>query len=229
MTDQTLAPGELLRLVFSRFSIVVALLIALFFIPAGTLAYWEAWIYLGILLSLMLLVLRYLFKNDPELLARRMRLRERETAQKRIIQVSYPIVLLMFLLPGFDRRWEWSQVPAYVVALADVLVVLGYGMFFLVMRENPYASRIVEVEKGQRLITTGPYAWVRHPMYLGVSLLYVATPPALGSYWAVLPALLIVPLLVVRIIHEEKVLQRNLPGYAAYQQTTRYRLIPGLW
>ena len=229
MTDQTLAPGELLKLVFSRFSIVVALLIALFFIPAGTLAYWEAWIYLGILLSLMLLVLRYLFKNDPQLLARRMRLRERETAQKRIIQVSYPIVLLMFLLPGFDRRWEWSQVPAYVVALADVLVVLGYGMFFLVMRENPYASRVVEVEKGQRLITTGPYAWVRHPMYLGVSLLYVATPLALGSYWAVLPALLIVPLLVVRIIHEEKVLQRNLPGYAAYQQTTRYRLIPGLW
>lgn len=229
MTDQTLAPGELLKLVFSRFSIVVALLIALFFIPAGTLAYWEAWIYLGILLSLMLLVLRYLFKNDPQLLARRMRLRERETAQKRIIQVSYPIVLLMFLLPGFDRRWEWSQVPAYVVALADVLVVLGYGMFFLVMRENPYASRVVEVEKGQRLITTGPYAWVRHPMYLGVSLLYVATPLALGSYWAVLPALLIVPLLVVRIIHEEKVLQRDLPGYAAYQQTTRYRLIPGLW
>ena len=107
--------------------------------------------------------------------------------------------------------------------------MLGYGLFVLVLRENRYASRTVQVEQGQRVISTGPYAFVRHPMYLGVTLMYLASPLALGSYWALLPALLIIPILVARIVNEEQVLVRELDGYREYQQVTRYRLLPGVW
>ena len=113
--------------------------------------------------------------------------------------------------------------------MADVLVLLGYCLVFLVFRENRYASRIIEVEKGQSVIASGPYAVIRHPMYLGTLLMYVFSPLALGSYWAVLPGLLIIPVLVARILNEEKVLLQDLQGYQEYVQKTRYRLIPGIW
>jgi protein-S-isoprenylcysteine O-methyltransferase Ste14 len=116
-----------------------------------------------------------------------------------------------------------------VVIVADLVVLLGYGFFVLVLRENQYASRTIQVEQSQRVISSGPYALVRHPMYLGVSLMYLASPLALGSYWALLPALLIVPILIARITHEEEVLERELVGYREYQRSTRYRLLPGVW
>ena len=202
---------------------------AMFFLPAGTLAYWEAWVYMATLLVPMLLVLVYLLRNDPELLERRMRTRETQAVQRLIIKISYLYYLLTFLLPGFDRRFGWSDVPIWVVLVADTLVVLGFGVFFLVLRENRYASRIIEVEEGQSIISSGPYTVVRHPMYLGVSLLYTATPLALGSFWALIPSVMIVPLLAARIRTEESVLLRELEGYAEYSQQTRYRLLPGVW
>ena len=221
-------PG-LARTVWTRLLLGIPALGALLFIPAGTLAYWEAWLYLAILLIPMFCVFRYLLKNDPQLLARRMQMREREVAQRRIIAVSSLYFLVVFTLPGFDHRWDWSDVPPLVVITADLVVMLGYGMFFLVLRENQYAARTIRVEQGQRVISSGPYALVRHPMYLGVTLMYLASPLALGSYWALLPALLIVPILVARIINEEKVLERDLAGYREYKQITRYRLLPGVW
>ena len=119
--------------------------------------------------------------------------------------------------------------PALGVVAADVVVLLGYGLFILVMRENRYASRIIEVAQGQSVISSGPYAYVRHPMYVAATLMYVATPLALGSYWALIPAVLIIPILVARILNEEKVLVKELKGYPEYMQKTRYRMIPGIW
>jgi protein-S-isoprenylcysteine O-methyltransferase Ste14 len=227
-TSFSTQPG-LAKTAYTRALLAVPALWAILFVPAGTLAYWEAWLYLAILLIPMLFVFRYLLKNDPQLLERRMQMREREVAQRRIIALSYLYFLVAFTLPGFDRRWGWSDVPLLVVIVADLVVMLGYGMFVLVLRENQYAARTVQVEQSQRVISSGPYTFVRHPMYLGVTLMYLASPLALGSYWALLPAVLIVPILVARIINEEKVLQRDLPGYREYKQITRYRLLPGVW
>ena len=229
MGNNPLSSDGLRRRVGVRFSMAIPGLMAMFFLPAGTLAYWEAWVYLAILLIPMMLVLVYLFRNDPELLERRMRMREREADQRLIIRISYLYLILTFSLPGFDRRFGWSDVPIWLVGAADILVLLGYYVFFLVLRENRYVSRIIEVEEGQSIISSGPYAVVRHPMYQGVSLLYTATPLALGSYWALIPSVMIVPLLAARIRNEESVLLRELEGYAEYSQQTRYRLLPGVW
>ena len=229
MSNSQSSQSELIRMVFVRFLGAILVLSAVFFLPAGTFAYWEAWVYLAILFIPMLFVVIYLLKNDRELLARRMKMREREAEQKLIIKLSYIPFLLAFLLPGFDKRFGWSNVPVGVVVLADILVLLGYGIVFLVFRENRYASRIIEVEQEQTVISSGPYAIVRHPMYLGSLLLYILSPLALGSYWAMIPAILIIPIIVARIRNEESVLARDLNGYQEYMQKTGYRLIPGIW
>lgn len=229
MSNNQLSRGELTRIVIVRFLGAILVLSALFFLPAGTFAYREAWVYLAILFIPMLFVFFYLLNNDPELLARRMKTREKESEQKLIIKLSFIPFLLAFLLPGFDKRLGWSNVPVGMVVMADILVVLGYGMVFLVFRENRYASRVVEVEQEQTVISSGPYAMIRHPMYLGSLLLYILSPLALGSYWAMIPAILIIPVIVARIRNEESVLARDLSGYQEYMQKTRYRLIPGVW
>ncbi|HSQ94333.1 MAG TPA: isoprenylcysteine carboxylmethyltransferase family protein [Methanoregula sp.] len=201
----------------------------LFFVPAGTTDYWEAWVYCAVLLVPFLLVLAWLLKKDPELLARRLRLDEKEPAQKRIVRVAGVLFLIGLIIPGLDHRYGWSDIPVAVVLAADVLVILGYTLIFLVLRENPFASRVVDVEPGQTVIATGPYAMVRHPMYLGASIMWLATPVALGSLWA-LPFFFLIPVILVwRILNEEEVLLRELPGYREYVQTVRYRLVPGIW
>lgn len=229
MSNNQIPQSRLVRMVLMRFLAALLVLSAMFFLPAWTFAYWQAWIYLAILFIPMLFVLVYLFRNDPELLARRMKTREREAEQKLIVKISFIPFLLAFLLPGFDVRLGWSHVPAGVVIAADILVLLGYGIVFLVFRENSYTSRVIEVEQGQKVVSSGPYAVVRHPMYLGILIMYVISPLALGSYWAVLPALLTIPVLVARIRNEENVLARDLKGYQEYKLRTRYRLIPGIW
>ena len=201
----------------------------MFFLPAGTFAYWEAWTYIAVLFIPMFFVFIYLVKKEPELLARRMKMKEKEAEQKLIIKLSYIPFLVAFLLPGLDKRFGWSNVPVVVVLIADILVLISYGIFFLVIKENPYASRIVEVEPEQTVITSGPYAKVRHPMYSVVLTMYLFSPLALGSYWAIIPIIFIIPLIVARILNEEKVLLRDLDGYEEYMQKTRYRLIPGIW
>jgi protein-S-isoprenylcysteine O-methyltransferase Ste14 len=217
------------RRVYLRAVLIVPVLGAILFIPAGTLAYWEAWVYLAVLLIPFACVVGYFLATNPGFLERRMQTREREPAQRRIIGLSFFWFALTFILPGLDRRFGWSDVPVPVVLAADLVVLLGYGFIVLVFRENQFAGRTVRVEEGQQVITTGPYALVRHPMYLGTLLMYLASPIALGSYWALIPALLIVPILVARIANEEQVLVRDLPGYAEYRLRTRFRLVPGIW
>lgn len=202
---------------------------AMFFFPAGTLDYWQAWVYLALLFIPMTLLSIYFLKNDPELLERRMMRQETRHQQKLFVILSGLSFAASYLLPGFDRRFGWSKIPAAVVIAAEIIVLISYGFFFLVLRENSYASRVIEVKEDQQVISTGPYAVVRHPMYSGMSFLYILSPLALGSWIGMLPALLLIPLLIMRIKDEEKALVDNLAGYKEYMQKVKYRLIPGLW
>jgi len=215
---------------FLRVAVAAALVLAaVLFIPAGTLKYWEAWVYIAVLLIPMAFAVRYLLRRSPELLERRLQVRERETAQKRVIGAGWVLFLAMFILPGLDFRFGWSSVPVPVVLAADLIVLLGYGLIIRVFAENQYAARTVQVEEEQRVIKTGPYAIVRHPMYVGTLMMYLVTPLALGSYWALIPAAFIIPMLVVRIRNEEQVLERDLAGYREYKLETKYRVVPGVW
>ena len=226
---QTESPGRLKRILAVRFGLAGPVLAAAFFLPAGTLDYWQAWTYMAILLLPMFLVVAYFLKKDPELLERRMRMKEKEPAQKIIIKLSYFIFLAAFLLPGFDRRFGWSSVPVWLVLIADIVVLAAYGRFVRVMSENRFLSRVVEVEQQQKVIDTGPYAQVRHPMYAAIIPLYLFSPLALGSFWAMIPAAFIPLVLIARIFNEEKVLSRELAGYRKYARRVKFRLIPGVW
>lgn len=229
MGTMPLSRRRLRRMVIGRLLIAVLALMAMFFLPAGTVRYWEAWVFMGVLLIPVTAFAGYLLKYHPALLERRMKMREAEPQQRRIIAVSTVVLLGAFLLPGFDERFGWSSVPVWLVAAADAIILLGYLLFVLTLRENEYAARTVEVEREQRVISTGPYAVIRHPLYLAAILMYGFSPLALGSYWALIPAALVPALLVARILNEETVLLRDLDGYAGYCQEVRYRLLPGIW
>lgn len=210
--------------------IASALFIAAFlFLPAGTLEYWQAWTYLAVVLSPAAIVIIYFMKKDPAFLERRLRTREKEAEQALIIKLAIPVFFIGFLIPGLDRRFGWSMVPAEISVAADALVFLSYIFIFFVFRENSYAGRTVQVDEGQKVISSGPYSMVRHPMYLGQIAMFVATPLALGSYFALPVFLLMIPVFVYRILNEEKVLGRDLPGYKEYCGRTKYRLIPHVW
>jgi protein-S-isoprenylcysteine O-methyltransferase Ste14 len=221
--------SHLLRLVLSRFALGFLVMGLFFFLPAGTLNYWEAWMYMLTLFVPLVFTLFYLLKNDPKLLERRMRTREKESEQRRILNLSLIFFLAAYILPGFDQRFGWSRAPAALVIFADLIVLAGYLLVIRVFRENSYASRVVEVEQDQQVISSGPYAIVRHPMYLGALMMYLLSPLALGSYWAMIPAAFLIYVLVARIRNEEEVLSRELKGYTAYIQKVRYRLLPGIW
>ena len=201
----------------------------LVFLPAGTLDYWQAWLYMIVLFMPLMVVTVILYRTDPDLLARRQRLDEAQPTQRLAIAAASAIFLGVFVISGFDRRYGWSSVPPWLVVVADLGVLVGYGLFFLTMRENRYASRVIEVQPGQRVIRTGPYAYVRHPMYAGAILMLIATAPALGSYWGLLAAVLLPAALVLRIRNEETLLGADLPGYKDYCEQVRYRLLPFIW
>ena len=218
------AIASILRLVSG-----IVIICACVFLPAGTFNYWQAWAWLGSLFIPMIFSLVYLVKRDPALLERRVRTKETRTEQKWIIALSMVYFLVIFLLPGFDKRYGWSNVPVWLVLLADFGVLAGYGIYIWVLSANSFASRVIEVEQGQKVITSGPYALVRHPMYLGMILLMISTPLALGSFWAFIPSFALIPMLAARAKNEEELLMNDLPGYREYTQKTRSRLFPGIW
>lgn len=221
--------AALKRMAVARFTATALILGAVFFGTAGTIRYWEAWVYLAITLIPMGLAVRYLIRADPQLLARRLRTREDRAAQGVLQTIGAVAWLAMLPIPGLDRRFDWSAVPVPLVLVADALVLLGYLLFIRVLLENRYASRIIEVQAGQAVVTTGPYAVVRHPMYLAVLVMLCASPLALGSYWALIPAALTPVILALRIRDEEAMLGEQLPAYRAYAERTPFRLIPGIW
>jgi protein-S-isoprenylcysteine O-methyltransferase Ste14 len=221
--------GEIHKRALLRYVAALAVICIVLFVPAGTLDYWQAWAYIAVIFVPATCVILYFLKKDPKFMERRMQAKEKEAKQRLIIKVSAVIFAIGFLLPGLDRRFGWSDVPTNYVIAADALVFLGYMFVFWVFRVNSYASRTVQVEKGQKVISTGPYAVIRHPMYVGMLLLYVATPIALGSYVALPLFLLMIPVIVLRILNEEEVLRRGLAGYSQYCKKTRYRLLPYIW
>jgi protein-S-isoprenylcysteine O-methyltransferase Ste14 len=207
-------------------------LLALLFIPAGTLNYWQGWAYVAVAIIASGAYTVYLAKHDPALLKRRTEAgisHETEPAQKVIVFFLFVAFIVLVVLPPVDYRFGWSSVPWYVSILGDVLIVVSFYIFYLVSKINTYAAANVRVEEGQKVVSTGMYGFVRHPMYFGALFLLVGTPLALGSWWSLLLIPLFVPILYFRIENEEKVLLRDLPGYAEYRQNVRYRLIPGLF
>jgi protein-S-isoprenylcysteine O-methyltransferase Ste14 len=207
--------------------IVIIVLGLIFFLPAGTLRFWQAWIYLTIFSILTIFMVVYFLKKSPELLTRRVESRDQETVRK--IPSFLKLFLLMYLVPGLDFRFNWSAVPFWLVIAANIIVCLGYIFIILVFNENSYASAVIKLEDKQNVISTGPYAIVRHPMYAGMLLMTMFTPLALGSYWAFIPFILFLPWLFLRIRNEEELLLKELPGYKEYCEKIQYRLLPFIW
>lgn len=212
-----------------RFSLLPLFMAALILLPAGTLDYWQLYLYCGVLFLPMFFVLQYFWRRNPEFLERRMKSKENIGTQRKLIGASIPLFVIGFILCGLDQRFGWSRVPVSIVLAADIVVFAAYALIFLVFRANSYASRVVEVSTEQKVISTGPYAIVRHPMYVGVLLLYLATPVALASYWALIPFVLFIGILIARIRSEERELSEKLPGYSEYCARVKYRLLPYLW
>lgn len=220
---------NLIRKIIVRFSLIPVFLGLLTLLPAGTYNYWQVYVYITVLVVPMIFVLFYFLKNDPQFLERRTRAKEKEKAQL-IIQIIFSFIFLSgFIVSGLDRRFGWSNIPFSIVLLTDVVILLGYLIIFSVFKQNRYASRVVEVDNNQKVITTGLYSIVRHPMYVGVLIMFILTPIALGSYWGLIPMATIPFAMVLRILNEEAILIRELPGYKEYCQKTKYRLIPFIW
>jgi len=205
---------------------------AVLFVAAGTVRFVEGWIYLMLLGSLSAAITIYLAVYDQALLQRRLKAgpgAEQETSQK-IIQISASVLLFATLVvAGLDHRFHWSDVPSIAVVIADVVFLLSFGLIFIVFRTNTFSSGVIEIAEGQHVVSTGPYAIVRHPMYTGGILFLLATPPALGSWWALIPTVLMCIAIIVRLLDEERFLAKNLSGYADYCQGLRWRLVPGVW
>jgi len=213
-------------------AVLAAVMGLLLFMAAGTMSYWQAWVYLGIFFGASALTTAFLIRRDPALLERR--IRGGPTAEKRpverLIMVFTSIgFIALLVVPALDHRFRWSGVPVWVVIAGDVLVVIGFYFIFLVYRENTFTSATIEVAPGQTVISTGPYAIVRHPMYASALLYLVGTTLALGSYWGMVPLMATMPFLIWRLFDEEKFLAESLPGYVEYRKKVRHRLVPGIW
>jgi len=206
------------------------LLVCLFlFLPAGTLAYPGAWLFLALLFVPMGALCAVLYRKAPELLRKRLNTREKQAQQKAVVGLGALVFVISFVLAGLDRRFGWSNVPLWAQILAGVVQLAAYALYAEVMRENAYLSRTVEVQKGQKLIDTGLYSVVRHPMYAAASLLFLAIPVVLGS-WPAFAVMLVYPiLLAARIKNEEQVLAEGLDGYAEYMRKVKWRMLPFLW
>ena len=201
----------------------------LIFLPAGTVHYFNGWLLMGVLFVPILILGVVLLIKSPDLLAKRLDLREKQSAQKRVVSLSALLFLLGFIAAGLDFRFGWTHVPFPVVLIASAVFLCSYGLYAEVMRENAYLSRTVKVEEGQRVIDTGLYGVVRHPMYFATVLLFLAMPLILGSWISFLIFLAYPVLIALRIQDEERLLERELTGYTEYKARVKYRLIPFIW
>ena len=201
----------------------------LLFLPAGTLAYRGAWLFIALLFIPILVVGVVLLIKAPDLLRKRLAMKEREKEQQGVVALSGLLLVASLVIAGLDYRFGWSHISSTIVTIAAVVLLVGYGLYAEVLRENAYLSRVVEVQEGQRVIDTGLYGIVRHPMYFAVSLLYLSIPIVLGSWWSLLLMSPCIFLLVLRIRNEEQVLHQGLSGYTDYTKRVRYRMIPFVW
>ena len=207
-------------------------LVVVIFIPPWTLRYWQGWTCLAAFFVPACAITVWVAKNDPALLERRLKAGvkgEKEKGQKIVQAVASIVFLGDFLVPAFDRRFGWSHVPAWVAILGDLMMLLGFAITMAVFRANSYTSGIIEVAEDQKVISTGPYAIVRHPMYTGGLIMLFGIPLALGSWWGMLVNLPMTAAVIWRLLDEERFLAEKLPGYAEYRQSVKYRLAPYVW
>jgi protein-S-isoprenylcysteine O-methyltransferase Ste14 len=224
--------SSLRKKAFGGLAVLLLVMASLVFAAAGTLRYWQAWTFLAVYFAASLAITLDLIRNDPALLARRMSggpFAEKEPAQKLIMSATSLGFIGLLVLPAVDHRLGWSDLPGLAAIAGDVIMLLGWVGIFLVFRENSFASAVIESAADQRLISSGPYAWVRHPMYAAALVMLLGMPLALGSAWGVLLVLALVPLLIWRLMDEERFLVNHLPGYCEYQGRVRYRLLPLIW
>jgi protein-S-isoprenylcysteine O-methyltransferase Ste14 len=205
---------------------------ALVFVPAGTFDYWQAWAFLVVYFASSLVLSLYLIEADPALLQRRMRggpTAEKEPVQKIIMTITSLGFVGLLVVPALDHRFGWSRMTPVMALAGDLLIGIGWLAIFFVFRENSFSSATIELAPDQKVISTGPYALVRHPMYAGALVMLLGIPIALGSWWGILVVAAILPALIWRLFEEEKFLARNLAGYVEYQNSVRYRLVPMVW
>jgi protein-S-isoprenylcysteine O-methyltransferase Ste14 len=204
----------------------------LLFAPAWTLNFWQAWVFLFVFAASAALITVYLWKEDPNLLERRVKAgpgAEKEKSQ-RLIQLFASVAFIgMILLPALDHRFSWSDIPLFLVIAGDILIALGFLVIFFVFKENTFTAAVIEVAADQKVISTGPYALIRHPMYAGALILLLGTPLALGSWWGLLMFIPFAVIIVWRLLDEERFLSKYLAGYSEYKKKVRYRLIPFVW
>ena len=217
---------------FGGLFFLLLVMAALLFLPAGTLNYWQAWTFLAMFGASALVITLYLMKRDPKLLERRVYAgptAEKETSQKVIQFITSIAFIAMIVVPALDHRFGWSRVPFYVSLSGDILVALGFLIIFFVYKENTFASATIEVYPEQKVIATGLYGLVRHPMYLGALIMFVGMPLSLDSWWGLFVIIAFLTAGAWRILDEEELLTKNLPGYSEYRKKVRFRLVPFVW
>lgn len=197
------------------------------FIPAGSIKFWEAWIFWSGFSTITFFITFYFMKKNPEFLARRTKVKQTKESVK--TPLIFKVYYLGFVLPGIDFRFHWSNVELWIVISSNIIVFASYIFIFYVFKKNSYASTVIQVENEQNVISSGPYALVRHPMYLGMVIMSLFMPIALGSYISIIPMIFIIPITIIRIKNEEEMLLKNLNGYKAYCSKIKYRLIPFIW
>ena len=201
----------------------------LMFLPAGTFAYTIGWLLMGLLFVPMLIAGFVMFFKSPDFLAKRLDAKEKQGTQKGVVALSGLMFIVGFVVAGLDYRFGWSTMPTWVVIIASVLFLVAYALYAEVMRENAYLSRTIKVEDGQKVVDTGLYGVVRHPMYMATILLFLMIPLVLGSWYALIVFAFYPAIIIVRLKDEEDLLTRELPGYAEYKQKVKYRIIPFVW
>ena len=201
----------------------------LIFLPAGTLAYAQGWLLMGLLFGPMFIAGLVMLAKSPDFLAKRLDVKEKRSAQQGVVKLSGLMFIAGFVVAGLDFRFSWSRMPQWVTMVAAVLFLLAYALYAEVMRENSYLSRTIKVEEGQTVVSTGLYGIVRHPMYMATLLLFLVMPLVLGSWWALIPFAFYPVIIISRLKDEEELLTRELAGYEEYKEKVKYRIIPFIW
>lgn len=214
---------------FLKFILGLLMFGMLLFIPAGTLKFWNAWLLIALLFIPMFLLAIILFIKNPELLQKRINGKEKENTQKFVVGITILVFLFGFIIAGLDFKYEWTKMPSQIIIISSIILLFSYGLYIEVIRENTYLSRTVEIQENQKVIDTGLYSLVRHPMYMATTLLFLSFPLVLGSIYSFIIFLIIPFLLAKRIRNEEEILEEGLNGYKKYKQKVKYKMIPFIW
>lgn len=220
---------KLLANALMKFTCGLVLVGLLIFLPAGTIHFPYGWLLMGLLFAPMLIAGFVMFFKSPDFLRKRLDAKEKQTAQKGVLALSGLMFIGGFVVAGLDFRFGWSKMPAAVTVIAAVLFLLAYLLYAEVMRENAYLSRTIRVEEDQKVVDTGLYALVRHPMYMATILLFMMIPLVLGSWYALIPFAFYPAIIIIRLRDEEKLLTRELSGYEEYKKKVKYRILPFIW